>query len=289
MTDYELLPAEIANPFAPSPSVPQNLQTAQAVGAAVATAQAELLIARQFPRNERQAMEDILTACQRLPLASRAIYTYARGGSNISGPSIHLALEIARIWQDVQCGWQMIDRKETSTTVYVYACDKKTGMKRDITFVVEHYRSTKQGRKLLTDDRDVYELIANQAARRCRACILAVIPADVVDAAVAQCQKTMATNFDITPQSITKLAEAFAAFGVTKKQIEGRLQRRLDSITPAQFARMREIYTSLNDGMSEPSDWFEPEEESATSALKSTLKRKDKEGGENAAKNEDKA
>ena len=51
---------------------------------------------------------------------------------------------------------------------------------------------------------------------------------------------------------------------------------------------MREIYTSLNDGMSDPADWFDPEEEvddapkkavrnsanAATESLKATLKSK---------------
>ena len=265
----------VENPFALQPAQ-QNLQTAQAVGSAVATVQAEFIIARQFPRNERDATDRILTACQRLPLASRAIYSYARGGSNISGPSIHLALELARIWGNIQSGWQVIEKTDQASTVYVYACDKETGAKSDITDVVDHYRTTKQGRRLLTDDRDIRELVANIAARRRRACILSLLPADVVDAAVAQCQKTMETHLEITPQSVAKLADAFAVLGVTKKQIEGRIQRRLDAITPAQFVRMREIYTSLSDGMSDPSDWFDPEE-SATSALKSSL-RKSKEG-----------
>ena len=35
-----------------------------------------------------------------------------------------------------------------------------------------------------------------------------------------------------------------------------RIQRRLDTITPAQFVNLRKIYNSLKDEMSKPEDWF---------------------------------
>ena len=46
-------------------------------------------------------------------------------------------------------------------------------------------------------------------------------------------------------------------FGVIQDMIEKKIQRRLDSITPAQVVSLRKIYNSLKDGMSKPSDWFE--------------------------------
>lgn len=43
---------------------------------------------------------------------------------------------------------------------------------------------------MLTDSRDIYEATANFGARRMRACILGVIPGDVVDMAVNECKET---------------------------------------------------------------------------------------------------
>ncbi len=43
----------------------------------------------------------------------------------------------------------------------------------------------------------------------------------------------------------------------TKEQIEKRIQRRIDSIQPAQVVALRKVYASLRDGMSSPSEWFE--------------------------------
>lgn len=267
----------VANPFGNSLNTKQDVATAQVVSHEVATMQAQIFLAKQFPRDQRQSMDKILTACQRPGLASAAVYSYARGGTNISGPSIRLAEELARNWGNLECGWDELEREGDTSKVRAFAWDKETNVLKTLTFVVRHYRSTKNGSYRLKDERDIYELLANQAARRMRNCILALVPGDVVEAAVEQCQKTMITSCEINAETIRKLVETFEGFGVTKRQIEKRIQRNLESITPAQFVRMREIYTSLRDGMSEPSDWFDMDEEpdsatAATENLKSVLK-----------------
>ena len=99
--------------------------------------------------------------------------------------------------------------------------------------------------------------VGNFSARRLRACILAVIPGDVTEAAVTQCEATMKSKADTSPAAMGKMVEAFAPFGVTKEQIEKRIQRRLDAIQPAQVVSLKKIYASLRDGMSAASDWFE--------------------------------
>ena len=267
--------AHVANPFGSVMSAPASIGTAQAVSHELAEMQAQIYLAKQFPRDQRKSTEQILTACQRPGLAQVAVYSYARGGSAISGPSIRLAEEIARDWGNLECGWNELERENDLSKVRAFAWDKETNVLKTLFFYVPHYRTTKTGRKRITDERDLYELLANQAARRMRNCILALIPGDVVDAAVAQCEKTMVTSCEITAETIKKLVQAFSSFGVSRKQIEKRIQRNIESITPAQFVRMREIYTSMKDGISDQTDWFEPEDadsSSATEALTETLK-----------------
>lgn len=259
----------VANPFGSvTGNLSSNVATTQASTHELAEMQAQIFLAKQFPRDQQQATDNILTACQRPGLANVAVYSYARGGTQIMGPSIRLAEEIARNWGNLECGWNELEREYDKSKLCAFAWDKQTNVLKKLVFYVPHYRTTKLERKRITDERDLYELLANQAARRMRNCILALIPGDVIDAAVEQCQKTMVTHVDISPESIKKLVDAFATFGVTKNQIEKRIQRRIDSITPAQVVRMREIYTSLNDGMSDPADWFEPDEEKVDSTAK---------------------
>ena len=234
---------------------------------AVAEVQAALFIARTNPRDQKRAMDRILNACCRPSLAESAIYAYARGGSSITGPSIRLAEAVAQQWGNMQFGIRELSNQGGKSEVQAFAWDVETNTRREITFTVPHIRHTKKGSYKLEDPRDIYELVANQGARRLRACILAVVPGDVVEAAVNQCQITLQSHTDITAEGIKKLIEAFEPMGVTKSQIEKFCQCRAEAIKPAQIVRLRSIYTSLRDGMSSPSDWFEPDETQAPAAI----------------------
>lgn len=226
---------------------------------AVAEVQAAMTIAKKFPRDVLIAIDRIKNACQRPKLAESATYEYARGGTSVSGPSIRLAEAISQNWGNIVSGIRELEQRNGESTVEAYAWDLETNTKVVKQFQVKHWRDTKKGGYQLKDSRDIYERVANDAARRLRACILAVIPADVVEMAVEECEKTLKANVEITPESIKKMLAAFKEFGVTKEMIEKRIQRKMESILPAQFMNLRKIYTSMNDGMSTAKDWFEVE------------------------------
>jgi len=247
-------------PVAARPSTNAVAQTDQQ--RAIAEVQAAMMIARLNPRDPIASMDRILNACARPALADSAVYTYSRGGSDVSGPSIRLAETLAQNWGNIKTSVRELDQVNGVSTVQTIAWDLETGYQCDKVFQVPHIRYTRQGAKRLEDPRDIYELIANQGARRLRACILAVIPGDVTEAAVSQCEVTMKAKADTSPEGIAKIVAAFEAFGVTKEQIEKRIQRRLDAIQPAQVVSLKKIYASLRDGMSQPSEWFDAVEAS---------------------------
>lgn len=224
---------------------------------AVAEVQSAITVAKRFPRNQQQAMDNILNACTRPTLANGALYSYARGGQEITGPSIRLAEAMAQAWGNIDFGIRELEQKDGSSTVEAYCWDMETNTRQVKVFQVAHARHTKAGTKKLTDPRDIYEMVANQGARRLRACILGVIPGDVTETAVKQCEQTMKASADTSPEAQQKLVEAFKAFGVSKEQIEKRIQCRLDAIRPAQVVQLKKIYASLRDGMSKPDEWFE--------------------------------
>lgn len=261
---------QIANPFASSSvSVPTDSATASTDAArAIAEVQAALVVARMNPRNEQRSMDRIINACSRPTLANTATYAYARGGTSITGPSIRLAEALAQGWGNIQYGIRELSQTNGVSTVQAFAWDVETNTRREVVFQVALKRDTRKGSYKLTDGRDIYELVANQGARRLRACILSVIPGDVVEAALAQCALTQKAHVDISDESLKSLAEAFAEFGVSKSQIEKRIQRRLDAIMPAQYISLRNIYRSIRDGMSRPEEWFDPEPEAGDAATK---------------------
>jgi len=259
----ELETAAPVNPFSNAP-----VAARPSIGAlantdsqrAVAEVQAAMIIARSNPRDPVVSMDRILNDCTRPSLAEHACYQFARGGQDITGPSIRLAEAIAQRWGNIKTSVRELEQHRDHSTVQTVAWDLETGYQCDKVFQVGHIRHTKRGPSKLEDPRDIYENVANQAARRLRACILAVVPGDVVEAAVAQCEVTMKAKADTSPEAQKKLIEAFAAYHVNREQIEKRIQRRIDAIQPAQVVTLKKIYASLRDGMSVPADWFEPSE-----------------------------
>ncbi len=234
---------------------------------AIAEVQAALAIAKSFPRDRVAAVDRILNDCQRSGLAQVAIYQYARGGTSISGPTIRLAESLAQNWGNIQYGVRELSQENGESTVEAFAWDVETNTRQTKIFQVPHVRYTKAGGAVkLIDPRDIYEAVANNGARRLRACILGVIPGDIVEAALQQCDLTLNTYADTSPEGIQKILKAFEKYGVSREALEKRIQCRIESIKPAQIVSLTKIGTSLKEGMSAPADWFEMDNSSSTNS-----------------------
>jgi hypothetical protein len=230
--------------------------------------QAALIIAKRFPRDEAAAEQKILRDCTRPSLADAAIYEYKRGTTAVTGPSIRLAEVIKRAWGNIKSGWQELERRGDKSLVRAYAWDQETNVMEERTFEVRQVRVTaiwengkNTGRKMikpLEDERDIYENNANQAARRVRACILALIPGDIIENAVNQCTKTLEAKEVVTVESIAQLVEAFKGFKVTKEMLTTYVGRNLapDALSAAMMVRLRNVYKSIKDGVGTVEEFF---------------------------------
>lgn len=224
---------------------------------AIAQVQAAILVARSMPRDRLMCMDLILQDCTDPDLAEDAEYEYSRGGSKIAGPSIRLLETVARRWGNMESGVKELSRQNGYSECEAYAWDMEGNYRDSKIFQVKHWRDTKQGGYQITDERDIYELVANMGARRKRACMETVIPKDVINKAMEQCEVTLKTKIDITPDYIKGLLNSFARFNVTKEMLEKRIQRHIDALTPALAVQLRRIFNSLKDGMSVASEWFD--------------------------------
>jgi len=245
------------NPFNHANPSPINAIAQAESDRATQEVQAAMVIAKKFPRNQMQAMDRILQACSRPTLAEGALYSYGRAGTDVTGPSIRLAEAIAQNWGNIQFGIRELSQSRGESTVEAFAWDIETNTRQVKVFQVPHVRDTKKGTRALTEARDIYEVVANNGARRLRACILGIIPGDVIEAAQRQCEETLSASADTSPEAIKKMLFKFAEIGVSRESLENMIQRRVDSITPALFLRLRKMYTSINDGMSTPEEWFD--------------------------------
>lgn len=242
-----------------------NASTMVAQTREMADALAAVQMAKMFPRDVVAARDRILNACTRPRLAETACYTYVRGGTEVTGPSIRLAEMLAQNWGNLIAGVRELEQRNGESTCEAFAWDIETNDRVTKVFQVPHIRWTKsKGAVRLTDPRDIYELVANNGARRLRACILAVVPGDIVEEAVEACEETLKTKFAVTAERVKAMVDKFAEYGVTPAQIEKRIQCHIDAMKPAQMANLGKVYNSLKDGMSKPEDWFEAEARGAT-------------------------
>lgn len=222
--------------------------------------QAAMVIAKKFPRNEVESFNRIMQACKRRSLAEQAMYEYPRGTTKVTGPSIRLAEAMAQNWGNIDFGITELEQRSGESQVMAYAWDLETNTRQTKIFAVPHVRSTKQGNKALTDPRDIYEMIANQGARRLRACILGVIPGDVIDAAIAQCEATLTDSNggvpleDLIRSSTATLQEKY---GITIPMIEAYIGCNVKSFTMNDLMRLKRVYKSLEDGMAKREDYFD--------------------------------
>lgn len=224
---------------------------------AIAEAQGKLVIAKRFPRNEARAYEKIIDSCKRPGLASEATYSFPRGRETVSGPSIRLAEELARAWGNIDYGIRELSRKDGVSEMEAYAWDLETNTSSSQKFTVRHVRDTKTGSYAITDERDIYELTANQGARRLRARLLAILPPDLVEAALSECKLTLAGKSEIPlADRIRRIVRSFEKYGVTTPMIETRLGHSLDVTLPEEIADLQGVYNSLKNGMTKAGDWF---------------------------------
>ena len=238
---------------------------------AIAEAQGKLVIAKRFPRDEVAAYNRVAQACQRKGIAEKAFYSYNRGGSTVNGPTIRFAEELARCWGNIDYGIKELSQDNGKSEMQAYAWDLETNAQSVQNFTNPHIREVGGKAKILTSQRDIYEINANMGARRLRSRILAILPNDLVDMAIAECRKTLAGNNDEPLiDRVKKMIVAFGKIGVTQEQIETRLKRKVDTMTVDDFTDYIGIYNAIKQGDSKIADWFEAEKVASdlTDALK---------------------
>lgn len=239
--------------------------------------QAAMVIAKKFPRDEFEAFNKIMNACKRITLAKEAIYSYPRGGTTVKGPSIRLAEVLAQQWGNIDFGIIELEQRYQESTVMAYAWDLETNTRQTKVFSVPHKRYTKRETYNLTDPRDIYETVANNGARRLRACILGVIPGDIIDKAVDACNETLVSDNSEGPleDRIRKMVVKFSDMGVSTDMLEMRLGHKLETTTVQEVVNLAGIYKSISDNMAPIEQYFErPEAEGQAQTLKEKMASK---------------
>ena len=225
--------------------------------------QGAIFMAKQFPRDIMDATLRIEKMCGRESLAKGASYTYPKGGQKVSGPSIRLAEAVAQCWGNIDYGIIEMSNSDGLSEMMAYAWDLETNVRRSMIFSVKHERDTRNGKVELTDNRDIYEITANMGARRVRACILGVIPADIVDKALSVCNETIKKGEGKNVEdSVKNMLKAFDKdYKVSRKMIEGYIGYSAENFDVNDLNTLRGVFNAIKEGSSKREDYFKMKEE----------------------------
>lgn len=249
---------------------------------AVAEVQAAVVVAQQCPRSLQAAVTMMRESCAQKTLAERAFYRFPRGGQSVSGPSVHLARELARCWGNVQYGITELRRDDEhgQSEMLAFAWDVQTNTRSMQVFIVPHKRDKRGGPEKLTDMRDIYENNANNGARRLREAIFSILPTWFTEDAKDLCTRTLADGGG-KPLAERRVdaVKAFEGLGVTAEQLQERLGRVPDQWTDHDLAQLHVTYKSLERGEITIEEEFPPQRVTAAELTRRPAKVSE-EGGE---------
>lgn len=244
----------------PLPGASQATQVEQS--RAEAEVKAAVVVAQQCPRNIETARAAMQFSCRQMALAEKAFFSYPRGGETVTGPTIHLARELALVWGNIQHSVAELSRDESAgrSEVLAYAWDLQTNARSSQIFISPHKRDTKRGSKELTELRDVYENNANNGARRLREAIFAVLPMWFREEAMHICRETLKKgNGQPLPARVEEAVTAYAQRGVTLRQLEEKLGGRpRDLWSEDDVTELDIIFRSINRGEIKRDEAFPP-------------------------------
>jgi hypothetical protein len=255
---------ELAPPAMPAaPRLSQG--TAIEQSRAVAEVQAAAIMARQFPRDEQRAIRAMQEACARTAMAKVAFYEYRRGGERVTGPTVKLLQELARIWGNVALGITelSIDHQVGESEMLAYAWDLESNTRVAQIVIVQHVRDkTVDGQKVsvaLEDRRDVYEANTSNAARRLREAIRRVLPSWFVDEAEDRCRHTLENPGDglTLAQRVAQVLRGLEnGFGVERRRAEARVGKPASEWTAWDVAQLTITAESIKRGELDVADAF---------------------------------
>lgn len=235
------------------PQLPAPGRVGQGTAVEQTRAAAEVLavvqVAQQCPRVISTARAEMQQSCQQHGLAERAFYRYPRGGQSVSGPSVHLARELARCWGNVQYGVAELRRDDEygQSEMLAFAWDVQTNARSSLTFIVPHKRYT--GGQDLTDLRDVYENNANVGARRLREAIFSILPPWFTEEAAELCNRTLERGDGKSlAERVADAVKVFDGMGVAKDRLEQKLGRPAEKWSAFDLAQLMITHRSLRRG-----------------------------------------
>jgi hypothetical protein len=260
--------SEITLPSAASHADHIGQSTSIEQARAAAEVQALVVVAQNCPRNVESAVAEMDESCGNAEFAAAAFYDFTRGKDDKGKPkrifdlTIVAMKELIRCWGNVQYSYTELrqDRQRHESEMLVWAWDMQRNNRAERRIVVPHVRNTSYGDKTLTDVRDVYELLTNNASRRLRECLKDVLPPWYLDRARKSLLRTLehGGGVPLAERKANAVGKFAADHNVTQDQLERRLDRKSAQWTALDLAKLTTINTAITQGRATVVDEFPP-------------------------------
>jgi hypothetical protein len=266
--------------LAPAKQTGRELSTAHAAATAQYEIESAITVALRFPRNEDDARFALARSCKRSTFAEKAAWSFPRGGKTVSGPSVHLARESARVWGNIRYGFEVVRDDDETIHLRGYAWDVQSNARatQDAIFrkkVQRRNKKTDVTEWVTPDERDLRELINKHGSIAERNCILKLVPSDMIEDALSECRRTQASDVKQDPDAARKkIISAFGSINVSPSEIEAYLGGPLRQASEVQIAELREIYGSIRDGHASWAEYSGKAEEQPSKQRQSYAERR---------------
>ena len=206
----------------------------------------QVATAKAYPRNLRRVMNgatSMATASQEI--AEGCIYSYRRGGKDITGPSVRLAEIMANEWGNLRCQTRLGEETSDSVTAIGTVWD----LERNVLVQSECRRSIRGSR----GDRytpDMIAVTANAAASiALRNAVFRVVPRAIVEEVYGSARAAAVGDLKSLAERRGKALASFGSMGVSADRVLARLGISDErEITLDHLAVLTAIRTSLRDG-----------------------------------------
>lgn len=229
------------------------------------------------PRNEEEARAQILKYCKKPLFAERVEYgkpikqrndeTGKWEWTKLRGPSIRFAETAIRLWQNIRTDVAITYEDSECRRVAVTVTDLETNAswtrETQVSKTVERAfapeerivlaeRKNSKGKSVYllraTDDEMdlktsavVSKTIRNEGLR--------LIPSDIIDEAIEEARKTLASRSKEDPdREKRRVVDGFMTLGLSPKHLEEYLGHSLDTITPPEIDELRILWKAIDDG-----------------------------------------
>jgi hypothetical protein len=231
----------------------------------IAERQATIASARRFPRHPEQIMAMCRLACGNQLFAEMAFYRRPlvtdSGLIQVTGPSVHLARELARCWTHMRWGTVEIyrDGQRGQSKMRSYAWDVQDDNENWTEFVVAHPRFPGVV-PLPEEEGRLRGILAAQSAIRVRDVILQMLPLWYIEQAKGLCLKTLEHGGGVPlPDRFAALVDQFASKNIDLGRLEYKLDRRFAEWDIQDAVQLGIIWRTLGRGESTFAAEFPPE------------------------------